>query len=481
MVIRKHVDDNVVMTSSSSIEHTGRDDLENGQDTETIPLTPSKKEKTDNDDPYYLHEKSTLADESKRGDLGGNNSGSSTSTSTATTTTTSTSGTASHRAIMIFVFQIGNIIMWYWTNGMNGISMQSYAQLVDDPSRFTSGMLRFLSTMTLTGVVTCLQLLLGALIGRILLFLWNPSITWKYITATHSPPLSALHALGSIATNVGFMYGKASVIQVIKLLEPFETLILQQLLFREAKCSIGIFSAITVVIGAAMSLLNLQSTPPHPLSIFFAILSGLTLSSRNVLQRKHHSQKVPVTTEEKSSSLLPQSVPSTSHDGSSQPQSSVPTSPPPVTTSKIQLTKLEKSVVQFTQLSFFSGCWTGACSVVLYVLIQPYMVPCNFQVLLWHPLYNIFSMITLGFCSALTHSLLNAGKRVFAICMAMLWFQEGLDNPATLAGLVGVAVGGTWYTLETKRKDLPNRPEYDKLVRCVVGLIALFWFQSTFQ
>jgi hypothetical protein len=90
-------------------------------------------------------------------------------------------------------------------------------------------------------------------------------------------------------------------------------------------------------------------------------------------------------------------------------------------------------------------------------------------------------MITLGFCSALTHSLLNAGKRVFAICMAMLWFREGLTNPATLAGLALVAIGGSWYSLETKRKDTPSKPEYDKLLRCGVGLGVLLWFQSMFQ
>jgi hypothetical protein len=260
------------------------------------------------------------------------------------------------------------------------------------------------------------------------------------------------------------MYGKASLVQVIKLLEPFETLVLSQILFREAKCSLGIFSAITMVIGAAMSLLKLQSTPPHPLSIFSAILSGLTLSCRNVLQRKHHSQPLQANGREHASSTK---------DSSSLQQ---PPPPPPQ-----QWSKLEKSVIQFTQLSFFSGLWTGGCAIFLYLLVQPYVVPWNYQVLLWHPLYNIFSMITLGFCSALTHSLLNAGKRVFAICMAMLWFREGLTNPATLAGLALVAIGGSWYSLETKRKDTPSKPEYDKLLRCGVGLGVLLWFQSMFQ
>mmetsp|Transcript_43958 Transcript_43958/g.127967 ORF Transcript_43958/g.127967 Transcript_43958/m.127967 type:complete len:118 (-) Transcript_43958:30-383(-) len=117
--------------------------------------------------------------------------------------------------------------------------------------------------------------------------------------------------------------------------------------------------------------------------------------------------------------------------------------------------------------------------MALYLAVRPYFVPCNFQVLLWHPLYNVFSMITLGFCSALTHSLLNAGKRVFAISMAMLWFREGL-NPPTLAGLLTVGIGGFWYTWESKQKEGSPSQEYGKLVRAVLGLGLLLWFQGQF-
>ena len=74
----------------------------------------------------------------------------------------------------------------------------------------------------------------------------------------------------------------------------------------------------------------------------------------------------------------------------------------------------------------------------------------SWQLLGYHPLYNVFSMVTLGFCSALTHSLLNAGKRVYAIIIAILWFQEGFSF-STVVGLVAVAMGGMWYTLESKR------------------------------
>ena len=94
---------------------------------------------------------------------------------------------------------------------------------------------------------------------------------------------------------------------------------------------------------------------------------------------------------------------------------------------------------------------------------------------MWHPLYNIFSMITLGFCSALTHSLLNAGKRVFAIIMAILWFGEDITS-ATIAGLATVAGGGTWYTMESSKRKIVGGVA--KPVVTMLVLFVLFEYQT---
>jgi hypothetical protein len=102
---------------------------------------------------------------------------------------------------------------------MNGIAMQFYAgQFFEKFADTTTRAERFLSTWTVTAAVTSGQLLLGALIGRLLLLGMDRTITWTEIKAAHVPHLSALHAFGSLATNIGFMYGKASLVQVIKLL-----------------------------------------------------------------------------------------------------------------------------------------------------------------------------------------------------------------------------------------------------------------------
>jgi hypothetical protein len=195
--------------------------------------------------------------------------------------------------------------------------------------------------------------------------------------------------------------------------EPLETLLLSYLLFNEGTCSVGVVSSLILVVGAAMSLVKMQSSPPAPEAIIFALVSGMSLSSRNVLQRKHHHDQEGTTTR--------------------------------------QFSKLAKSIIQFTFLSFYAALWTGGTAAVSFLFTSPPTLVPNFQVFLWHPLYNIFSMITLGFCLALTHSLLNAGKRVAAICMAMIWFSEGFNVDVAFR-LFLVGAGGCWYSYESKQK-----------------------------
>ena len=340
------------------------------------------------------------------------------------------------RRILSTVAQLANIIIWFWTNAMNAIEMQKYSVESNSLWNEKDHLLRFIQTWIATCLITSLQLLAGALIGRILLFFLNPKLTWSQVRATHSMQLSSLHMFGSLATNMGFMYGKASVIQVLKLLEPFETLGLSLLFFQEGNFTTGIGSSMILVVGAAMSLLKMQAKKPAPLAVVFAILSGLILSCRNVLQRKHHLTNDAIK----------------------------------------ELNKLERSLVQFTQLSFYSGISLGIISLLQLVVIRPIFRLPELVIFLWHPLYNVFSMTTLGFVSALTHSLLNAGKRVFSIILAVLWFREGLDSKM-IAGLIFVGIGGSWYSYESKRKQEKAENGFHKLVLSLTALFFLSWYQ----
>jgi multidrug transporter EmrE-like cation transporter len=93
-------------------------------------------------------------------------------------------------------------------------------------------------------------------------------------------------------------------------------------------------------------------------------------------------------------------------------------------------------------------------------------------------------MITLGFCSALTHSLLNAGKRVFAIVMAIVWFRESFSR-ATAVGLALVFCGGCWYTTESKTKQQQKQPNASssrqRIVQWFKPMVAFVLLQSVYM
>jgi uncharacterized membrane protein len=342
-----------------------------------------------------------------------------------------------------YIFLLVNIAAWYTTNGMNGISMQSFASSIPEHSVLTKYSVTFL--------VTALQLLLGALLGRVMLSLYCRFISDQQQQTTHHPSsrinwwsftttqtiLAALHAAGSVCTNLGFMNGKASLVQVIKLLEPFETLFFTKLLIKEEGDSFnaGVISSMCLTLGAAISLLpnKANSSDTYHTAIFFASLSGLTLSLRNVLQRRQHGAVQADVAQIKD--------------------------------------KLEKSLVLFTQISLHSGRLLLVVSAPLMLMLLHQQANggestavgeilwngLDVGLLSWHPLYNAFSMITLGFCSAVTHSLLNAGKRVYAILMAIVWFKEGFTEQ-TAMGLLLVTVGGVWYTVEMKEGQVKGKP-----------------------
>jgi hypothetical protein len=244
-------------------------------------------------------------------------------------------------------------------------------------------------------------------------------------------------------------------VQIIKLLEPFEILLLTGLCLPDERklLTMGVSSSMTLTVGAAMSLIQSQTTKPHWNAVAFALLSGFTLSTRNVLQRRQHSN---CSTQSTSSST--QSTASTS--------------------------VMEKSLMQFTKLSWQSAWFMLVFSMILFLVLGLYQTTevalkviktaiqgINWGILTWHPMYNSLSMITLGYCSALTHSLLNAGKRVFAIVMAIVWFREAVTR-GTVVGLTLVFCGGCWYTVESKAKG-EGHQYWMRLTKPMISLLLL--------
>lgn len=336
-----------------------------------------------------------------------------------------------------FTLLVGSILGWYLANGLSGIAMQSMAASVDRSST--------IAVLTVTASTTAIQLFVGAVLGAIMMLVVTrrpPAIAWPLSTTQAMLPL--LHAMGSLCANLGFMYGSAAVVQIIKLMEPFETLLLARWLLEEESRQLhtGVVSSMALTVGGALSLVQSRSKVPHPAALIFALGSGLALSSRNVLQRRMYA--------------------------------AVPTSEPANTS------QLERSIQQFCRLSLQASLLLGMIAAILHWVGRTPALPSSMppSVLTWHPLYNAFSMIVLGYCSALTHSLLNAGKRVFAIAMAILWFHEAV-NRSTAVGLAMVLGGGIWYTVESKTS--PSKSDYIKplltmlVLSCCYAVSSMTW------
>jgi len=166
--------------------------------------------------------------------------------------------------------------------------------------------------------------------------------------------LALLHGMTMYSTNLGFMYGSASLVQVIKLLEPLETVVLQNYLTQGAQTtqvlSVGVVSSIGLTVGAAYTLVHADPTTQvlqHTTALSFAVLSTLSMSSRNVLQkqlqqqqRKQQQQQLLILQQQQSSSVGSASINGNSIAGLSG-------SPEP--------TRLEQALGQFTKLSLYAG------------------------------------------------------------------------------------------------------------------------------
>jgi drug/metabolite transporter (DMT)-like permease len=116
-----------------------------------------------------------------------------------------------------------------------------------------------------------------------------------------------LHLLGSFCANMGFALGSASIVQVVKLLEPIETLLLMALFNvfilnkRHGVTFTKFLSVCTVVLGTSMLLRSKGiGQPLHFQAALFALCSGFAMASRNVIKSKSvfvvTSRKMPIPT-----------------------------------------------------------------------------------------------------------------------------------------------------------------------------------------
>lgn len=226
---------------------------------------------------------------------------------------------------------------------------------------------------------------------------------------------------------MGFALGSTSVVQVIKLMEPIETLILTALAnILILKVPHGLtfmktISVFTIVLGTSMLLSQKhKSETGHHVnfgSVFFALCSGFAMASRNVFMKT--SKKVADLDR---------------HDTNGWKQTAVNG-----LFNYISIT----SAAAVPGIFFLILIESQNSPQIMDSTITTWMFksPAGQEAIVFHGIYNIASISVLCLISIQSHSLLNVGKRIVNVLYASIVFDESIGFIGFF-GLCIAAMGG---------------------------------------
>ncbi|KAK1748179.1 hypothetical protein QTG54_000118 [Skeletonema marinoi] len=335
---------------------------------------------------------------------------------------------------------------WYISSNFNAIASQVLFSKFDVNEQDVQTVLlaQLLTTSQLVlGTIfsitffTCHRLVYGKTQG-------NSKKLFKKKVNVYDFIIGVLHYVGSMCTNMGFAYGSASLVQCVKLLEPIETLILMVLaiivrdnilskswdttkLEIQQIVSIRKVASTFIIIGGTTLLLTQKSMQPNPKSITFALVSGCCMASRNVLKK--------TTSSSNNSGMKGGQKEEVSSHGA-----------------------FVAGVQSFTFITTMAAIPAMAVTLLCYVrnfsplnaLVSSLFKSENGaleylgRAVVFHCLYNVFSITVLSLTSATTHSLMNVGKRIVNVLAAAAYFGVNLSVSGK-AGICLAAVGAFIY------------------------------------
>lgn len=337
-------------------------------------------------------------------------------------------------------------VIWYYSSSRNAVATQKLVQHIYDQNE-TIGSIPLPSPFETMVYVSMFQLLVGlcmAISIFVILRFFRPKITkttdarmnytdtesLSLVQIVDKTPISAiiglLHFLGCFCTNMGFAFGSASVVQIIKLLEPVETLILTVILAKSLKTvtTQKALSMLVTISGTAILLLQKKNNNTvNPTSFFFAFCSGLCMASRNVMQ-KHCRHK------------------ETEQEGKVHV----------INWNEVALAGIKN----FIQITLYASAPALICAFATMILSRnteslsliKSSKLIGVESIVFHGLYNIASISVLSLISAQSHSLLNVAKRICNILFAALVFNEKIGAQG-LIGLLIATIGGFAYSLKS--------------------------------
>ena len=375
-------------------------------------------------------------------------------------------------------------VCWYYTSSRNAIATQKLVQEFSkhaaqtlDPKNSNHLLLDLNSHYAVMVALTALQLLVGLCIGLPVHYMLSRSkvgdkIKNEDMGPTSSIPASStittmamckgdikifavgmLHLLGCFCTNMGFALGSASIVQVIKLLEPIETLCLMALfnvfiLKKNHGVTFAKFLSVgTIVLGTSMLLgskgiaqhLNLQAA-------LFALCSGFAMASRNVIKSKSAFVDIETSKEK---------LPTSNKNGHASSPFKVAAMNGIVDFSIITAIAAIPAFFGLILVEM-KGCSQLDGSISMWMLMSAGQV--GKEAIIFHGLYNIASISVLCLISAQSHSLLNVGKRICNVLAAAVIFNEPVGHSGIM-GLCIAAIGGLVYSFAGRKSIVGTRNE----------------------
>eukprot|EP00574_Skeletonema_japonicum_P010203 CAMPEP_0201728936 /NCGR_PEP_ID=MMETSP0593-20130828/17483_1 /ASSEMBLY_ACC=CAM_ASM_000672 /TAXON_ID=267983 /ORGANISM="Skeletonema japonicum, Strain CCMP2506" /LENGTH=602 /DNA_ID=CAMNT_0048221179 /DNA_START=265 /DNA_END=2073 /DNA_ORIENTATION=- len=354
------------------------------------------------------------------------------------------------------------ISCWYISSNFNAIASQVLFSKVDLSERQDQILL-------LAQLLTTLQLVLGTVFSitffacRRLLYGKTRGSTMNIFhkkVRVFDLFIGILHYVGSMCTNMGYAYGSASLVQCVKLLEPIETLILMVLAIfvrdsilsrswdttkHEIQQFVSVRKVLStfVVVGGTTLLLVQKSLEPNPKSIIFAVVSGFCMASRNVLKKTTSSISSDSRGERHEESSQTSSTKSDSGGGRNEESSHGAFVVGVQSFTFITTMAAIPAVV--TTLVWYIPKFSSLNSIVSYLLKSENDALADLgRAVVFHCLFNVFSITVLSLTSATTHSLMNVGKRIVNVLTAAAYFGVKLSVLGK-AGISLAAVGAFIY------------------------------------
>eukprot|EP00588_Corethron_pennatum_P022926 CAMPEP_0194316718 /NCGR_PEP_ID=MMETSP0171-20130528/13498_1 /TAXON_ID=218684 /ORGANISM="Corethron pennatum, Strain L29A3" /LENGTH=1056 /DNA_ID=CAMNT_0039073061 /DNA_START=483 /DNA_END=3650 /DNA_ORIENTATION=- len=266
---------------------------------------------------------------------------------------------------------------------------------------------------------------------------------------------------------MGFAFGSASVVQVIKLLEPIETLLLAAIFniyfFRKPH---GItwkkaFSVVIIVLGTSMLLVQ-KGIGKHVnlYSVIFALCSGLAMAARNVVKKRN---------------LFLASTKGNNIKGINSGFYGWKTA---AINGLVNFSSVTAVAAIPASIFLVSAEIIGSSqiegSIVIWMLKSAGKP--GTEAVFFHGLYNMFSIAVLTLISAQSHSLLNVGKRIFNVLSVAIVFREPITRNGYF-GLCLAAFGGILYTYGSDTvifRVFRNITRGRNQIRIIIFMLVLF-------